>query len=515
MPSIHHGLVWLGLLLGLAVCLTVGTHTPAALTPFDTVTTHRRGSGDRRIAPLPQPNVLWAELIPQSGRVAVMLPPAEAGETLLMVSVQDAPRRSSTMTITIDDAAAGTIAQPTWQAIDSEQISVQPPFPVLPSVKESGCLNTPEALPTESAQETWFLPTPRKPSMTGSPSAAIPTMQVLCDGRVRIVWDREIAWNTVRLDWCRQLAARLNSVLIPRVESVFGPVADRLVAGTLTVVVTPRVRDAGGSGSPVEAFVLASDFRVDLERPEGHGCDAIYLHPDLDLGKSDPILVHELTHAAQFCTFRRQYGRTPWPLQDWMLEGSAHAAEVLLTHNDQNVADRLLAFHQAPEQSPLVVVDAAVSGRWRDPRCRGAACSFFTWGARRYGLEAMARLTVSPQGIDDPWESIVGLSWPAIHRAWLISVATANEARRHPVELGHSATVRIDGRATAFFALPSMAGRSQPLRLTIASETSATWHATLVRSPRRWPTGSHPESSPPDHYFSSGVGFTSPVTISR
>ncbi len=513
MPSIHHGLVWLGLLLGLAACLRVGTHTPAGFAPFDTVTIHRCGSGDGLIAPLPQPNVLWAELIPQSGGAAVMLPPAEVGETLLMVSVQDVPRRSSTMTVTIEDASAEAVGQPIWQAMEDHP--VQSPFPALPSAKETARINTPEASPAESLHETWFLPTRRKPSIMGSPGAALSTMSVLCDGRVRIVWDREIAWNTVRLDWCRQLAARLNSVLIPRVESVFGPVADRLAAGTLTVVVTPRVRDAGGSGSPVEAFVLASDFRVDLERPESHGCDAIYLHPDLDLGKSDPILVHELTHAAQFCTFRRRYGRTPWPLQDWMLEGCAHAAEVLLTHNDQNVADRLLAFHQAPEQSPLVVVDAAVSGRWRDPRCRGAACSFFTWGAQRYGLEAMARRTVPSQGIDDPWLSIVGQRWPEIHRAWLVSVAIANETQRHPVRSGHPVTIRIDGGATAFFTLPSMAGQSQPLRLSIASQTSAGWHATLVQTPQRLPGGGHQTPSPAGNYFSSGVGFTSPVTMSR
>jgi len=354
----------------------------------------------------------------------------------------------------------------------------------------------------------------RKSLSNGLERDVVTTQPVLTYGRVRVVLDETVPCDAARWNWCRSIATRLNNVLIPRVESVFGPVADRLETGLLTVVVTPQVRNAGGNDGTVKAFVLSTDFRVDLDHPQSHACDAIYIDTELDLHGSDAILTHELTHAAQFCGFRRRFGETPWPLQDWMIEGTAHAAEVVLTHIDSNVTDRLRAFHQSPEQSPLVVTDATVSGRWRDPRCRGATCSFFTWIAQHYGLETIAKITESVADSADPWRSATGQPWREIQRAWLIFVADSEETHCHRVIAKHPLTLRIDGGATAFLTLPSTDGNSTRLRLVVESHSSVPWRAVLLRKAKRAPADNQ-GVTPAQTLHSGRTALASPVMTFR
>ncbi len=449
---------------------------------------------------------LWAELIPHHNQMDADVTAYPPGETVLMVSVEDLPQRATEFVVTVEESSAPSGFRAEWHRV--EATLQQPDFPRLPPCPPVTVTSEDGRgirLSTDTEREVWFLPTPQKSRSPGLDRELVTTSSVLNYGRVRIVLDEKLRCDSDRRQWCQQIAARLNNVLIPRVESVFGPVADRLAAGILTVVVTPQVSRSGSDNSPVRAFVLSTDFRVDLDRPEGHACDAIYIAPDLSLEQSDAILVHELTHAAQFCAFRRQFGAAPWPLQDWVIEGTAHASEVLLTHDDSNVAERLQAFSQCPERSPLVVRDAARSGRWRDARCRGAACSFFTWAAQNYGLEAIANLTESSVGDADPWMSAVGQSWRETQRAWLISLVMTDEIHCHTLAVTKPVTIQVDGGATAFFTLPTSAGADHPLRLHIESDRSVPWRATLVRKPTMSSRSA----------YSARTALASPVTTFR
>lgn len=485
MAGLHRGLVHAAILVTLVGAFGINRPAPEFTFVRKPILVDRADCSSDLFFP-PSDERCWTELAGNDSHIPVAVPRYEGGETLLMLTVQDAPHRSAEVTLIVEQSSSPSAVTSDWRP--AVEFPEQPPYPVLPPSSATTNPFVPiNGLSREHQEnlERWFLPTARQRSPIDGEREPIITLPILTYGRVRIVMDETIAWNPHRSTWCRDLAARLNNVLIPRVESVLGPVADRLTDGTLTVVVTPQVRAVGGGDSTVAAFVLATDFRVDLDRPEGHSCDAIYLHPELSPDDGDAILVHELTHAAQFCALRRHYGSKPWPLQDWQIEGTAHAAEVLLTHKDSNITDRLRAFHRSPEQSPLVVLDAAVSGRWRDPRCRGATCSFFTWAAQRFGLETIAPIVTSPTESDDPWLTTIGQSWPDVQRAWLISVATAHETRRHAAEWGQPLTVNIDGGATAFVVLPT---RDAEATLSVTSRPDVYYRLTLLRDPRHGST---------------------------
>lgn len=478
MAGLHRGLIHAAIAMTFAGAYGIGRPTSELSLVRPRIINHPdEGGGNLRSQPSGEQ--CWTEFTLNDGHVRVDVPPSGECETLLMLAVQDVPHRSSEVTVRVDEATSPNAVTSAWRPV--AKFPEQASYPVLPpSPRTTNVLVPMDCSSRDHSEnrERWFLPIMRQRSQLGREREPITTRPMLSYGRARLVLDETIPRDSNRLAWCRDLAARLNNVLIPRVESVLGPVADRLADGTLTVVVTPQVRSVGGDDSTVSAFVLATDFRVDLDRPEGHGCDTIYLHPELSPDRSDAILVHELTHAAQFCALRRHYGSQPWPLQDWQIEGTAHAAEVLLTHNDSNVADRLRAFHRSPERSPLVVVDATVSGRWRDPRCRGAACSFFTWAAQRFGLDTIAQIANSPSESDDPWTAATSQSWGDLQRAWLISVATDRETYRHVAEWGQPLTMIIDGGATAFVVLPA-----STTTLSVTSRPDVSCRLTLLRHP--------------------------------
>ncbi|HET6425574.1 MAG TPA: hypothetical protein VFG20_17930, partial [Planctomycetaceae bacterium] len=338
--------------------------------------------------------VCVAEIAVHAGASRVVLDEEDSVETVLSITSQERPRHQSQLTLWLDDSGDGSRTPLIWQAVPNSAA-----VPDLPALRvDSPSFAFVDDTAPSTVRESWLLPSSACPAER---SVAIQTTEILTTTRVRIVVDQHVANDGLLLERCRQLAVRVGTVLMPPVEATFGPVADRSDNGTLTVVVTPQVRQMVGGNKPVEAFVLASDFRSDLTRPASNECDVIYIHPELLRKPSDAVLVHELVHAAQFCAFRRHYGSSPWPLADWMLEGSAHAAEVLLTGSDDNVRDRLQAFAACPEKSPLIVMDTTREGLWREPRSRGATCSFFSWMGRQYGLRAMGQIVAS--GANDRW----------------------------------------------------------------------------------------------------------------
>lgn len=424
-------------------------------------------------------------------------------ESVLVITSCEAPRRQSRITIDVEPGRDHTFTPLSWQ-----------PSPLVPhnSSQPRSRMITADAPETAitallpSKSEQWFLP--NNPTARER-TVVVQSIEVADTPRVRVVLDQLLSDDTQLRGRCRQLASRMSATFIPAIEAVFGPVADRCAERKLTIVVTPLVRQIASGNPPVDAFVLATDFREDLVRPFSNECDAIYVHPELSPEKSDAVLVHELTHVAQFCAFRRHHGASPWPLADWILEGTAHAAESLLTDNHHNVQDRLDAFAAAPELSPLRVVDAAREKLWRDSRCRGAACSFFTWLGQTYGMNAVGEICTKSPTSENAWHSVTGKENDELVRDWQTSLIATRSVHLHDISAGKPLTLTVLGGATAFIRLPGFAG-ANPITIRTTTPDSTEW-TSWVHS-RRCSTAS--EVTGADH-CGAGVAFTSPVTIIR
>ncbi len=314
----------------------------------------------------------------------------------------------------------------------------------------------------------WLLP-----QSTGA--IRIETQPLVRCGRVRLEWDTRTPTTAADDAWGVALAEQMAQVWLPAVEARLGRCSAEGSANDLVVVITPAVATVAASAEPIEACVLPRDYDPSTSRLTDSMGGVLYVHPDLSAVRQPPILVHELAHVATLCRLRERYGAAPWPLQDWSSEGLAHAVELAVTGDPQNVAARLQAFAELPERSSLVVCDGRQTRRWRDPRCRGAACSFFVWASDTYGLPQVAEAVYATGQHDDPWTVALGTPWAELYRQWTIDNAVHNRVTIRPVT---AATIDLEGTATTYLRLPH-AGQWE---LRVPTDRDVT--ATIVRCAR-------------------------------
>ncbi len=471
MALAQRSIVFAGMVGGWSILVGVGVRDPVP-TPAPSAATVRNNHASSS-------GVRWLSSVPDHGRVNIAVPDDPTCATFLVITAWEPVRQKVTLNVTVDEHGSAIMPIREWNrdelVADSVPELTATPIRVV-GEPSADAVSSPES----TSLESWFLP-------SGRPGACLhqtlQTREIEQTSRVRIVLDCDAECDLERQQWCQRLAQQLTNALIPRVEAVFGAVADRETDGKLTVVVTPRVRQVHGGGTAVEAFVLASDYRLDLSRPHSNERDVVYVHPDVPADTRDAILIHELVHAAQFCALRREYGGTPWPVADWILEGTAHAAEVLLSGNDGNVRHRLEAFAANPERSPLVIVDAAREGRWRDLHCRGAASSFFTWLVRRNGINSLGSVVNATGFHEAHAHAASGPDWLSLRREWHLSLIAENAVAMRELRVGMPTVITIDGGAAAFLALPSARDSTQPLTVTVSEADHHQWEAMVVQMP--------------------------------
>lgn len=322
---------------------------------------------------------------------------------------------------------------------------------------------------TEQPCTPWLLP-----QSTGA--IRIETRPLVRCGRVRLDWDTRTTPTTTEVSACAALVEQVAGRWLPAVEARLGRCGVEGDAADLVLVLTPAVATVAATREPIEACVLPRDYDPRTSRLSAEVGGVIYIHPELSPARQPPILVHELAHVAALCRFRERYPTEPWPLHDWSSEGLAHAVELAVTGDEQNVAARLQAFAELPERSPLVVCDGRQVRRWRDPRCRGAACSFFVWASATYGLPRVAEAVYAAGQTDDPWHSAVATPWAEVYRQWTIDNARRGRVSIRPAT---TATIDLEGTATTYIRLPH--GGRWDVHVPVDRRVTATLVRTAVK----------------------------------
>ncbi|OYW19062.1 MAG: hypothetical protein B7Z55_09560, partial [Planctomycetales bacterium 12-60-4] len=290
--------------------------------------------------------------------------------------------------------------------------------------------------------------------------------------------------------WLGRLGDLVEEESLPIVEADQGTWPDVDADGIINLVVTDRV---GCTAPGVHAFVWQADFQENVTRPWDQNWDVIYVQPGIDFEALRPILIHELTHLAQFSWCRHLFPTGPWPIPDWLTEGLAHAAELRYDEAAENTLPRLRAFAAHPGSCPLVVNDAAASGLWRDPGQRGASAAFCDWWLRRQPDWCWPDFLQTYATEDDPWTMIAGAPFTEIYRDWTISLAANGLqplAEKIPVELhfqelseGTAGSVVLIGTATAYVRVRR--NSTEPQSVQITGPKSCRLQVTTLRIPSR------------------------------
>ncbi len=319
-----------------------------------------------------------------------------------------------------------------------------------------------------------------KPGHRGLRNAdfATTSCRVAWSGQCSRVWLPNDEPHDSRLNhWVQRLGELLEQVCLPTVEADQGPWPDVDGDGRLNLLVTNRV---GQTSPDVKAFVRQVDFQADVPLPWGQNWDVVYVQPGTNLGELRSILIHELTHVAQFSWCRKLFPAQPWPIPDWMTEGLAHAAELRSGGKWDNTLPRLRTFAERPANCPLVVSDAVVSGLWRDPGQRGASAAFCDWWTRRRPEWRWPELLTSYAEHEDPWTELAGAPFPDVYRDWTISLATEGvpmsssdtplELRGVDVSAGTPYTIVLTGTATAYVRIQRNLAAAQTLFVETGAE---------------------------------------------
>lgn len=338
------------------------------------------------------------------------------------------------------------------------------------------------------------------------------------DGRRCRLWASQMEpWSVQQQRWAQALGQLIEQHLLPRIEADQGAWPDVDGDGCVNVVLTARVASIQPD---LLAFVRRDDFlpvRTGTGMTRDAGWDAVYVQTDAELSRLVPILLHELTHVAQFSWSRELCGDRPWPMPDWLTEGLAHAAELRCQGGIQNVAPRIAAYLAQPELAPLTVTDAAASDLWRDPAQRGASALFCWWWTQRHPAWNWPELIQAFDTADDPWQQLSGLRFSDLYREFAIWLTALEWSDGHedalqpesisdaPIpgaaiqtvrtrELSSSGTTQLQlrGTATTFLTIP--ADIRQPHYLVLEGPALGNWSVTLLRDAS---PSSSPQQTPP------------------
>jgi len=344
----------------------------------------------------------------------------------------------------------------------------------------------------------FYLPTSGAPPHDPLGYQAIRARRASLSDRVAVYIDDDVAGQADVLLTAQRACQILEECVIDRIEALFGPRHDCDGDGRLTLLLTPRLADwQQKGGTPLTAFVRPADFRAGLEPPFSNHADLIYMSAFPPAGAAlYDVLVHETTHAT--CFAAREQGATALPpLDDWLAEGLAHAAEILCGGDFSNLDERLAAFLADPSAAALAVANYAQAGLWRDPRCRGAAFLFVWWCIATEGCEVASRVVAQPFADRAALEAATGRTFAELFRSWTLAVASgrigtlplAGRVGRHDLagvawrELADSVpelSVSVRGTSAAYVRVSSTAERG-PRTLTVRAPPGT--QLTLVRRP--------------------------------
>lgn len=281
----------------------------------------------------------------------------------------------------------------------------------------------------------------------------------MCGQWVRVVVDKQVPLAEVDPRLGHAIVDELERRIAVAAQDAWGPSVPWQRGTPLTVLITPWV--ARASQSPAEnSGALAAgpgngtasglfrpdDLRGDVPGTMSCGRPVIYVHSGLRPGAHlNAVLAHEFTHYFVCASRLRATGHVRQ--EDWLNEGLAHLGETQLGAGEANLEHRLAAFRARSANSPLVVVNAAASGRWRDPGCRGAAYLFTRWCAEQYGDRFIPDLAAEPESGASGVARVIGRPFEQLFLEWGASLAEreglAAMSPSYPIQLSGTSLARV------------------------------------------------------------------------
>jgi hypothetical protein len=281
----------------------------------------------------------------------------------------------------------------------------------------------------------------------------------LCGQWVRVVLDKQVPLAEIDPRLGRAIVDELERRVVVAAQDTWGPSVPWQSGTPLTVLITPWVARASqapvdhsgalaaGSGNGTASGLFRpDDLRGDVPEAMSCGRPVIYLHSGLRPGAHlNAVLAHEFTHYFVCATRLQATGHVRQ--QDWLNEGLAHLGETQLGAGVSNLEHRLAAFRTTSANSPLVVANAATSGRWRDPGCRGAAYLFTLWCAEQYGDRFVPDLAAEPESGAAGVSRVLGRPFEQLFLEWGAHLAEREElapmSPSRPFELSGTAVARV------------------------------------------------------------------------
>ncbi|MBC7816968.1 MAG: hypothetical protein IAG10_08785 [Planctomycetaceae bacterium] len=334
--------------------------------------------------------------------------------------------------------------------------------------------------------------------------ARITARIVACGHRVRVFLDQQLPGGEVPQSRIEELVRTLESDVVPRIESQFGPLRDVDQDGRFAVVLTPWLSRLQGGRTSIGGMVRSSDFQIDVPPPLGNRGDMLFLNSALpSVAALLDLLSHEVAHAA--CISQRELSRDGRlsEEEDWLSEALAHLAEP----GWSNLDHRLVAFLEEPSRYPLVVPDYYRAGLWRNPGCRGATFLFTRWCVERHGPNLVRQLVESRTSGIRNLERATGQRFEDLFREWSLSVASGDELAAPDLRtvldrLGfrglrptmfhgdgtHEQTLQVRGTAFTVVELRLASPGSRTLR--IVGDSGARWQFSICRIPDESPSDS-------------------------
>lgn len=321
--------------------------------------------------------------------------------------------------------------------------------------------------------------------------ARIRATNVACGTRVRVFVDQQLAKGEVAQSRIEELVRQLETDVMPRVESQFGPLYDVDGDGRLAVVLTSWLSRLQGGRTSINGMVRSSDFQRTVSPPLGNRSDMLFLNSALpsDTALCD-LLSHEVAHAACISQRLSRDGGTLRDEEDWLCEALAHLAEP----GWSNLDHRLVAFLDDPSRYPLVVPDYYRAGLWRDPGCRGATYLMTRWCVDRGEPDLVRQLAQSMKSGAQNLERATKRRFEDLFREWNLSLATGDglpTGVRSALERFGSAglqpvicqpdssgqTLRV--RGTAFAVVDLRTNESSSRTLRISGDSDARWQFSI------------------------------------
>lgn len=230
------------------------------------------------------------------------------------------------------------------------------------------------------------------------------------------------------IDLAVEIAESLEERVLPILNHKIGIPLDVDGSGRLSVVLSPKVPGFTKGKHRVKGFVLPDDLLPAVEptrQTDSNNADVIFLDSCLPRGEAlVALLAHEYTHVASLSNAKRNH--LPVPAM-WVNEAVAHVGERFCSKDNSNIRDRLTAFLQGTNTTPLLLDQTGLEHLHRNPAIRGASFSFVDWCVRFQGDELIRELTYRPGETVAVLEEQSGLSFDQLVQHWGLSLA---ESRR-------------------------------------------------------------------------------------